>query len=129
MINGKQHAVRFHVDDSKSGQVNPKMNDNFEVWLNKMCGQHGEVKTTCGETHDHLGMTFECGDGEVKAHMTDYIENMLREFLLKFQKNDKTANPAKMDVFCEDNSKKLNQAQKEIFHTMVAKAPFASKRA
>jgi hypothetical protein len=29
MIDGKQHTVRFHVDDLKSFHVNSKVNDEF----------------------------------------------------------------------------------------------------
>ena len=34
-----------------------------------------------------------------------------------------------MDMFNDDNGKKLSVEQKETFHAMVAKALFASKRA
>lgn len=74
-------------------------------------------------------MTFEYTNGEVKVDMIDYIEGMLKEFLLKLRNNDNTLNPARMDMFNEDNSKKLNEAQRETFHTMTAKALFASKHA
>ena len=29
MIQGKQHTVRFHVDDLMDSHVNPKVNDDF----------------------------------------------------------------------------------------------------
>jgi hypothetical protein len=59
MINSKQHTVRFHVDDLMSSHVDSKVNDKFEVWLNKMYGAHGKVKTTRGKIHDYLGMVFD----------------------------------------------------------------------
>ena len=40
VIHGKQHTVRFHVDDLMSSHVDPKVNDDFEKWLNKM---HGNI--------------------------------------------------------------------------------------
>ena len=35
MVNGKQQTIQFHVDDLLSSHVNPKVNDNFAIWLNK----------------------------------------------------------------------------------------------
>ena len=36
MVNGNQHTVRFHVDDLLSSHVDPKVNDKFAKWLEKM---------------------------------------------------------------------------------------------
>ena len=36
---GKQHTVRFHVDDLKSSHINKRVNDKFLKWLNKMYGK------------------------------------------------------------------------------------------
>ena len=46
MANKKQQTIRFHVDDVMSSHVDTKVNDDFEKWLNKMHGKHGEVKST-----------------------------------------------------------------------------------
>ena len=35
MIKGKQHTVRFHVDDVLASHMNSKVNDDFKDWLNK----------------------------------------------------------------------------------------------
>ena len=35
LVNGKQHTIRFHVDDLLSSHVDPKVNDRFAVWLEK----------------------------------------------------------------------------------------------
>ena len=131
MVNGKQHTVRFHVDDLMSSHIDPKVNDKFEKWLNNMYGKYGKVKTTRGDVHDFLGMTFEFDKkkGQVKVSMIDYVQNMLRDFPLKFRKKEGTNNPAKADMFSEDKSKKLDEKEREIFHTTVAKALFISKRA
>ena len=36
---GKQHTIRFHVDDIMSSHKNKKVNDEFHEWLNKMYGK------------------------------------------------------------------------------------------
>ena len=90
MINGKQQTIKFHVDNLKSSHINPKVNDQFKKWLNKIYGGYGEVKTTRGNKHDYLGMTFKFMNGEVKIDMIDYIEIMLKEFPLKLRHNNNT---------------------------------------
>ena len=50
MINGKQHMIRFHVDNLMSSHVDKKVNDNFHKWLNKKYGSYGEVKVTRGKS-------------------------------------------------------------------------------
>ena len=59
MANGNQHTIGFHVDDLMGSHIDPKVNDNFEKRSNDMCGKHRKVKTTRGDVHDFLGMTFE----------------------------------------------------------------------
>ena len=56
---GKQHTIRFHVDDTMSSHKNKKVNDEFHEWLNKMYGKYGNVKVYHGKKHDYLGMNFD----------------------------------------------------------------------
>ena len=58
MINKKQKTIGFHVDDVMSSHVDTKVNDDFEKWLNKMHGEHGKAKSSRGDVHDCLGVTF-----------------------------------------------------------------------
>ena len=121
--------MRFHVDDLMSSHKDKRVNDEFLKWLNDKYGEHGKVTATRGNTHDYLGITFEFGNGEVKVSMIDYIQNMLKEFPVKFKKGDTAVNPATGDMFKSDNSKKLNEQERELFHRFVAKALFLCKRA
>ena len=43
-IDGKQHTVSWHVDDLKGSHVDPKVNDEFQEWLQKEFGQIKELK-------------------------------------------------------------------------------------
>ena len=64
-----------------------------------MYGQHGEVKAIRGNIHDYLGMTFRFRNGEVKIDMVDYIEEMLKDFAVKFSRNvEKTPTAAGIDL-------------------------------
>jgi len=38
IVNGKQHTIRFHVDDVLSSHVESNVNDQFLKWLNEMYG-------------------------------------------------------------------------------------------
>ena len=68
--NGSQHTIRFHVDDVMSSHINPKVNDDFDEWLQAKYGEHGKVKAHPGKVHDYLGMIFEYKDkGKVKVDM------------------------------------------------------------
>ena len=49
--------IRFHVDDVMSSHINPKVNDDFDEWLQAKYGDHGKAHQ--GKVHDYLGMIFE----------------------------------------------------------------------
>jgi hypothetical protein len=68
-----QHTVTWHVNDIKSSHVDPKVNDNFSLWLEKMYGNKdiAPVKATRGKIHDYLTM---------KLDMVDYVDNMVNDF-------------------------------------------------
>ena len=85
-VNGKQHTVRFHVDDLMSSHVDKKVNDDFENWLNKTYGGYGKIKSVRGKLHDYLGMNFDFSkDGKVLIDMIEYIANMIDECSVKIK--------------------------------------------
>jgi hypothetical protein len=127
-VDHKRHTVRFHVDDLMSSHVDPKVNDDFLKWLNKMYGSHGEVKATRGKVHDYLGMTFTFrDDGKVEISMVDYINKLVDEFPIKITKTAPT--PAAENLFAVGKGDKLDAKMAKTLHTWVAKALFACKRA
>ena len=42
--NGSQHTIQFHVDNVMSSHINPKVNDDFDEWLQAKYGEHSKVK-------------------------------------------------------------------------------------
>ena len=85
-VGKKQHTIGFHIDDSMSGHVDKKVNDEFLQWLNDKCRSHREVTATRGNKHDHLGMEIEfTKEGKVKTRMLEHVEKMIEEFLIKFE--------------------------------------------
>ena len=130
MIGKKQHTVRFHVDDLMASHVDPKVNDRFDKWLNKMYGDYGTVNCTRGKTHDYLGMTFDFSiPNTVKVNMKDYVANMLDEFPIHLTKDDVAPTPATADLFAQPPSVPLPKDKAELYHTFVAKGLFLCKRA
>ena len=129
-VHGSQHTVRFHVDDLMSSHRKPKVNDQFEKWLNSVYGNYGKVKAVRGKVHEFLGMTFDFREkGKVKIDMKDYVSNMVDDFPLKFKPDDIEATPAADDLFSAGKGPLLDKNQKEQFHTTVAKGLFVCKRA
>ena len=130
MIDGKQHTVRFHVDDLMSSHMDPKVNDEFIEWLNDMYGSLGPVKAVRGKIHDYLGMIFNFSEpGKLLLDMVDYVEKMLDEFSVEFDPNVTVSSPAADTLFKASTGAKLDKARAEEFHTFVAKGLFLCKRA
>ena len=67
--------------------------------------------------------------GKVKVDMRNYVKSMIEYFPTKLNENDVVSTPANENLFKKDNSKQLDQKKAEIFHTVVAKGLFVSKRA
>ena len=89
------------------------------------------MKITRGKVHTYLGMNLDYSqDGKVVIDMRDYVKkDMLQEFPSN-QLTKKASSPANENLFkVNESSPKLNSAQKDKFHTMVAKGLFVGKRA
>ena len=68
VVKGKQHTVRFHVDDILSSHEDAKANDEFHQWLNKTFGKLKEITVSRGKIHAFLGMEFDVSDpGNLKV--------------------------------------------------------------
>jgi hypothetical protein len=61
--------------------------------------------------------------------MIDYITAMVEDFSIDYKPEDKATTPAAEDLFAAGDSKKLPKEQAEEYHTFVAKALFACRRA
>jgi hypothetical protein len=75
--------VTWHVDDLKSSHVDPKVNNDFLLWLKKIYGDPklAPVKATRGKIHDYLAMKLDfTTKGKLRVDMTDYIKNMINNF-------------------------------------------------
>ena len=61
MFNGKQHTVAWHVDDLDSIHMDPKVNGDFQKWLEKTYGSNdiGHVDASHGKLHKYLTMALD----------------------------------------------------------------------
>jgi hypothetical protein len=129
-VDKKQHTVRFHVDDLMSSHMSPKVNDDFEIWLNLMYGNYGAVKATRGDRHDYLGMVLDFSKkGTLIVDMCDYVAEMIEESMLMLGPKDTALTPAADDLFAEGTGDPLCVTRGDLFHRISAKGLFVCKRA
>ena len=60
--------------------------------------------------------------------MADYAKKTLKEFSLKFKATNGTSTLAGVDMFSKDESKLLNNKERETFHKTTAQGLFLGKR-
>ena len=57
-----------------------------------------------------------------------YVTKMLEEFPIKFNRDSSQSTPAGVDMFNKDESKPLNNNERETFHKTTAQGLFLGKR-
>ena len=125
---GSQQTIRFHVDDIMSSHKNPKVNDKFGEWLERMYGTYKAVKPLRGKVHDYLGMKIDFGTKDtVIIDMDQYVHDMIVDFPVNITK--KSSTPAGDKLMEVGFGKLLDKQRAEAFHTTVAKGLFLCKRA
>jgi hypothetical protein len=95
------------VDDIKSSHVDPKVNDDFLLWLEKIYGNKdiAPVTATRGKIHDYLAMKLNFTEkGKLKLDMVDYVDNMVNNFPEELSPSNYTWND---NLFKVDPSSKL----------------------
>ena len=81
-----------------------------------------------GKEHTYLGMKLVFDDNKgIKIDMKDYVMEMINDY--PDELNGKSKTPANEKLFkVNEKSQKLTKEKAELFHTMVAKGLFLSKR-
>jgi len=130
MIDGEQHTIRFHVDNIMASHFSRLVNDKFVEWLDSQHGHCGKVKQTRGDFHHCLAMNIDFSHrGQVRIHMKDHIESMIKDFPIQFTSEDSAPAPAPVDLHATGTSPKLPPKEAQLFHTFTANALFLCKRA
>ena len=125
-VDGHQCTIAWYVDDSKISHVNQAVIDEVITGLES---QFGKMTVTKGDKHNFVGMDIEYNrDKTVSISMKDYIKECIETFGKQF--NGGASSPAKRNLFeINETSKRLSEKRADIFHHIVAKLLFVSKRA
>jgi hypothetical protein len=126
MVDGKQCTICWYVDDNKISHVNPKTVD----WvIEEIENKFGKMTVKRGKSHTFVGIDFTMTeDGKVEINMKEYIKECIEAFGETINKGATT--PAKSNMFdVDDESEPLNEEKSDIFHHIVSKLLYVSKRA
>ena len=126
MIDGKQCTICWYVDDTKISHMDPKVVDQA---IAKIEEKFGKMTVTRGKVHNFVGIDLNFRDnGTVTILMKEYIKECLEAYGEEIGKGVNT--PAKHDLFVIDGEAKDSCEEKmDIFHHIVAKLVYVSKRA
>ena len=123
-INGSQITICWYVDDLK---ISHKSKYEVDKILKILDEKFGSMSVTRGKRHTYLGMDFQIDNGEVSILMKDYLVECISAFGEVLNSNATTpANKSLMTV--DENSKKLCEKQREVFHHIVQKLLHICKR-
>ena len=125
IIDGKQCTICWYVDDTKISHVDEQVVSKV---IREIEDRFGKMVVTRGKTHNFVGMDVVFKDnGTVEITMKDYIKECFEAYGEPVNKSANT--PAKHDLFVTEVSKPLDEEKKEVFHHIVAKLLYVSKRA
>ena len=126
MVNGTMLTICWYVDDTKMSHKDSKVVDWLIEELEK---QHGKMTVTRGPRHTYVGMDINfVGNGKVEIMTKDYITECIESFGEDLG-NIKVKTPATKDLFMiEKDEQKLDNKQHDIFHHIVAKLLYVTRR-
>jgi hypothetical protein len=124
-INDKQCTIAWYVDDNKISHEDPEV---VTTIIKRIEERFGKMTVTRGKEHVFLGMNITFNDdGTASIKMKDYLKEAIADFGEDIVKS--AATPAKRDLFdINDDSPALPDKKREIFHSVVAKLLYVSKR-
>jgi hypothetical protein len=129
MINNDQCTIIWHVDDLKISHVNEGVVTEIIDKISNVFGNEAPLTINRGKIHDYLGMELDFRqEKKVVIKMEKYIHGVLEEAPNDMEGAANT--PASKHLFQINNQSPeyLDQATAELFHTLVAKLLFLSKR-
>ena len=123
ILNGKQCTVC--VDDNKISHEDPAVVSNV---IKKIESFFGKMVVTRGREHDFLGAKLRfCNNRTVAISMVEQCKEAIAAFTEPIQKKANT--PARNDLFTiDDTSPRLRKERSDVFHRVVMKLAFITKR-
>jgi hypothetical protein len=123
-FNGRQLTVVIHVDDLMVSCTDPAGIDTVIDHLNE---EYTKANVSRGKVLDYLGMIFDYSlKGKVSISMLSMVEEVIKD--LDLPQDSFAATPAGNHLFIERNEVELGGEVKELFHSIVAKLLYISKR-
>ena len=131
IVNGEQLTVVFHVDDLKASHKEQAVLDEFIKQLKDIFGKQNELSKSTGLVHKYLGMVLDYSiPGKIVFTMFKYLEDIIVEALDDLKKGRFNKYPANDKLFkADEKSKPLEPKRADMFHRIVARLLYASKRA
>jgi hypothetical protein len=125
MIDGKQCTIAWYVDDLKVSHM--KKSVVVEI-LKAIEAKFGTLKITHGKHHTYLGMDITFKDnGTLQVRMKEYLKEAIVASGEDVSKRVST--PAQRNLFeIDETSKKLSTDKSDLYHHIVAKLLYVSKR-
>ena len=105
------------MNNVKVSHINPKANEEFCNWCQKLYGgtKEGKVKIVKGKVHDYLGMKLNSEiPNKVEVDMKEYVKDIYEEY--PFQLNSNVNYPWNMKLFnSEDDQYPLKDIKEKYF--------------
>jgi hypothetical protein len=144
-IVGKQMMICFHVGNCKILHLDPKVVDYTIAWLRDeyesvFTNGSGMMKVARVKVHKYLGMTLDFATSKiVKVTMLEYVDEIFGSWDKACSELDdgykavsgrkRIATAAPDDLFkVDEDAMKLDQARAEVFHNIMAKEIYVTKR-
>jgi Reverse transcriptase (RNA-dependent DNA polymerase) len=130
MVNNKQCTIGWYVDDLKISHVEETVVEEIVAKLQEEYGKEAPLSVNRGKVQDYLGMKIDfSNEGKVVFSMKEYIKGMLEECPEELLKAGAAKTPAASHLFeINEKATKLDDKKAEIFHHLVAKLLYLSKR-
>jgi hypothetical protein len=125
IIDGKQCTIAWYVDGNNISHADDNVVTNI---IGTIEGRFGKMMVTRGKDDVLWGMDISFLDnGTVSLKMKDYIKEATTDFGENITRNATT--PAKRNLFDTDETdERLSRDDSEVFHSIVAKLLYVSKR-
>jgi Reverse transcriptase (RNA-dependent DNA polymerase) len=125
MINGKQCTVCWYIDDVKASHIEESVVEDLISKMQEEYGKEAPLTISRGKVLEYLGMKIDYSNtGKVVFSMREYVKSLLEECPDELLKAGTATTPAANHILnINPNVTKL-----EIFHHLVAKLLYLSKR-
>ena len=128
-VNGEQCTVCWYVDGTKISHEDPQVVTDL---INDLEKRFGKMSVQRGKDHVFIGMNFSITDqNKIEIQMKEYIKESIESFEELGEKLESSATiPAKQNLFdIDDESEELDEEKAEIFHHIVSKLLYVTKKA